>query len=332
MTIGAARENRAARTAVGRIDVPAQTAPAEDGVGRVNGGHELHGLWLEHADAVEFALVQHHPTEAREIVRRGENSGVTGHTAHAARRGIVNDPAQHAVGRLLRGRDARELAGWREIAGVPHPQRRVDLGGDEFVKLALADALHDLAQQDEVDVAVTNDDAGRVGRLLHAGQREASLVAAPRRRGRQARPKAGRVREQMAHGNAGGAFTLELRDVRPHGVGQLDLSAFDEQQHRGRGGDDFGERGGVEDGVFVHRFDCWDERSFAEGLVVAEALTFEPQDGAGNVFLRDGVGNGGVHLGQARGFEGGRSGEMIRGEEEQRNGENDSCAQGEVHG
>ena len=135
----------------------------------------------------------------------------------------------------------------------------------------------------------------------------------------------------MPDGDAGGAFALELRNMRAHGVGQLHLSALDEQQHGRRGGDDFGERGGVEDRVLVHRFYCWDERPFAEGFMVAEALAFEPQDSAGNVVLSDGVGDRSVHLGQARGFEGGRGGEVARDDEEQRDGKGDSCSKRRVH-
>ena len=118
------------------------------------------------------AAVQQHPAEAREVGGGAEQPGVAGHAAHAPRRRIVHDAAQHRRGGPPHGHasgaqasvGAMRLAsdGGRQKHRVAHAERLEDARLREMRRASRAlDARDDLAEQEEVDVAVDEPLPGR---------------------------------------------------------------------------------------------------------------------------------------------------------------------------
>ena len=124
VAVGADGEQLAAIAGVRRIDVPAEAA--QNGlIGRALRLGELpDGERAEEAHAVEFAAVEHHLGEARQVVGGGEQAGVARHAAHVARGGVVHHSAQTAarswgtrsVG-AMRGTSA--AGGWNMVSFMP---------------------------------------------------------------------------------------------------------------------------------------------------------------------------------------------------------------------
>src|SRR5262245_26533855 len=94
---------------VGRVYITAQTASLRTRVWRLNSGHRPRPRGVENARALQFAAVEHHPGETRQVGRRGEQAGMAGHAAHPPSSWIMHLAAQHLVAQLLRWRDAIEL-------------------------------------------------------------------------------------------------------------------------------------------------------------------------------------------------------------------------------
>ena len=134
------------------------------------------------------AVAQQHPREALQVRRGAEQAGMPGHAAHAPRGRIVHHAAQRRrlgplarpgvlVGASLRRRDARQQRRRRVEPGVA--SCRADRTRVRFRYASSGCpviARHDVAEQEEVDVAV--DEASRRVRrsALHR-----SRVRSPRR-------------------------------------------------------------------------------------------------------------------------------------------------------
>ena len=132
---------------------------------------------------------------------------MAGHSPHPARGRIVHDPAQHghlwtltrpAIGRAALGRrDPRRERRRRIEHRVLHPERLEDAFAREAIEGQPAHALDDVAEEEEVDVAV--DEALARPRRGHFvdGKRDRRLVAHPRVRKVDVWPEPGDVREQV---------------------------------------------------------------------------------------------------------------------------------------
>ena len=112
--------------------------------------------WFRAAHAVHHAVIQHHLREARKIASRRKQPRVARDAAHVLARGIVHQAAQRrrrqrqALGR----RDAlHQFRGGLKLRFV-HPQRQKDLFTRIVRQAHAADTAHDLAAQDEIDIAV----------------------------------------------------------------------------------------------------------------------------------------------------------------------------------
>src|SRR5690606_2029448 len=92
---------------VARVDIPAEGAAIV--ALELDAGHLGYRLRFQDTDAVEFAVVEQHADETREVGGGAEQSGMAGDAAHPARRRVVDDavdhPARHEFGRG----DAREF-------------------------------------------------------------------------------------------------------------------------------------------------------------------------------------------------------------------------------
>ena len=174
--------------------------------------HPRHRRRRQHAHAVERAAAEQHAAEARQVAGRAEQPGMPGHAAHPPRGRIVHHAAQRrrptrplarprpsgvaALGR----RDPRPQRRGRQEPRVAHPERREDCVASctrpASAPLTRAD---DLAEQEEVDVAVDEALAGRGGRHLVARQFDGRVVAGPRLGEVDVRPQARDVGHQVAN-------------------------------------------------------------------------------------------------------------------------------------
>src|SRR5207249_2967625 len=105
----------------------------------------------------------------------------------------VYDAAEHAFGGLLGGGDAVRTApasrrrSSRRAAGatkgsVVHAEGREDFPGREHFEWIAGNALHDLAEQLKIDIAIPERVPRPLPRLLGDGHADGGVVAAPRRR------------------------------------------------------------------------------------------------------------------------------------------------------
>ncbi len=159
----------------GRVDVPSE--PAQTGrVGRLlRSGHLVDRRPAEHGEPAEEIF-----SKAGQVVAGREQPGMTRHASHAARRGIVHRAAQHlTLLVVLSGRDAGRPLGGRQKTGVFHAQRGVDVGGGKVVQADAGHLFNQEAEDLEVDVAINEARAGRIGGLCLHGHFEGRVAALP---------------------------------------------------------------------------------------------------------------------------------------------------------
>ena len=213
---------------------------------------------------------------------------MAGHPAHASRRRIVDyaSKQRQAVGAARRagrgaalGRgDARPHGGRRVERRVLHPERLEDALAGELIQRLPAHARDDVAEEEEVDVAVDEPLTGQRGRNLLDGALDRGVVPEPLVGHVDVGPEAGDVGEQVPDGDVALAVACELRDEGRDPVGEAKATVLDERRHAGRRGDHLGDRRHVEDGVGGHRLDRRLERPLAEALEVQRAVTATDQD------------------------------------------------------
>ena len=106
--------------------------------------------------------------------------------------------------------------------------------------------------------------------------------------------------EKEADGDVAFA-ALVVGEVGGDLIVEPDASLFDELHDRRSGGDDFGERGGVEDGVDGHRFDGGDEGLGAVDAAMDDlALVPDEADGTGHFAGGDGIVDHALEVGRPR--------------------------------
>jgi hypothetical protein len=164
---------------------------------------------------IQDALVaQQRLGETGQVVGRAEQSGMACDAAHASGGRVVHDAPQLRARQALGRRDAWNQSGRRSKARVEHAQRRQDALPDVAVQRHSRHTLHELAQHDEVDVAVERPRAG----LCHGG------VCADAPQGLRAPgpclaqveicAQTGTMREQLAHGDLTLAVDREVDSLR----------------------------------------------------------------------------------------------------------------------
>ncbi len=283
--------------------------------------------------AVEAATVEEHPGIKREIVRGGEKPGVPGHSAHAARGGIVHHAADEGSVGLAGGRgDQGMQSGFGKIHRPGHSERPVDFLRGELVESLAADPPDHLAQQDEVDVAVTKERPGRRIGFLHEREGDSLVVIVGPARDPDAGTQPGGVRHQVADGDGRLFFGFELGQILRGGRIELEEAAFTQQHDRGSGRHDLGEGGGIKNRVAAHRFDRF-QGAVAVDLFVDRAAVLDPEDASRQLMLCDGGMDRLVHLFELPGMEGGSRLQGKGKEQAGENGQHDARGGGcTVHG
>ena len=94
-----------------------------------------------------------------------------------------------------------------------------------------AQPVHQLAQQDEIDVAIDEARTRRPVGLVVQGHVDSGLVAAPRWGQRQIGRQAGKVGEEVAHGDVAFAI-LEFGKVLGDAIVQAELALLEKLHQR----------------------------------------------------------------------------------------------------
>ena len=216
---------------------------------------------------------------------------MAGHAAHEARGRVVDHSAQgrRVLVGSLGGRDARDPGCRRQEGGLFHSQRQENVLPGVFIQRHSAESVHQLAEQDEVDIAVDVPHARRPDGLGSVSQVETGLIAVPFRFDRHILRQSGKMREEIAQREVALA-ALKVGDVIGHLIVKAEAALF-EELHQGRsGGDHLGERGAVEDGVHGHGFDVGDQGALSVRLAIDYvSLVPNQEHGAGETVLLDGL-------------------------------------------
>ena len=132
----------------------------------------------------------------------------------------------------------------------------------------------DVAEQEEVDVAVDEALVGARERDLLDRQFDGAVVADPVEGQIDIRPQPGRVRQEMTDRDVLLAVALEAGHVVRHAIVQPDAALLHEQHRARRRGDDLGERRRVEDRVERHRLARGLDGAGAERLPIQDAVAW----------------------------------------------------------
>ena len=161
---------------VSRVDIPPEAA-LDRLAQRCCGRGKLRD---RHRAEEPIASVEQHLAELRKIRGRGKDARMPGHAAHVASCRIVHHAAQnHAVFLHLRRCDARPQRWIGQISRFPHPERIEEDAFGVFILGHAAQALHNFAEQDEIDVAVDEPHFGRARGSVDQGSPNTCFVAAP---------------------------------------------------------------------------------------------------------------------------------------------------------
>lgn len=110
--------------------------------------------------------------------------------------------------------------------------------------------------------------------------------------------------QQMPDGDVALAVPLESRQVGRHAVGEPEPPLLDQLHHGRGGGDDFGQRGQVEDRIHGHGLDGGLQGAAAEDALVGDGVALADQDDRpGQQARRHGLLDEGVDSGEAGGVE-----------------------------
>ena len=132
----------------------------------------------------------------------------------------------------FRWSDSETLVWGGQKTGLVHTQWLEQPTLHELIERLTADALHNLREDDEVDVAVDNPCAGRVNRPFLDRKGDGSRRTLELLFERKASPQTRRVCKKMLDRDPILAVAIEPRDVARHGVSQPDPSIFNEHHHR----------------------------------------------------------------------------------------------------
>ena len=177
----------------------------------------------------------------------------------------------------------RSLRRRRPEGGVAHAERLEDVLGGVGVERLARDPPHDLAQHDEIDIAIDEAGAGRRQRLQRHDGIERTLGARPGAR-RDAGRQGGIVRQELADGDVALAVGGEGRPVGGSRPVEIDLAALHQLHDRHRRRHHLGERGGVVDRVDRGGLHRGHHGAVAVGLAHDDAIADAQHDhGAGHV-------------------------------------------------
>src|SRR5262245_40472415 len=98
---------------------------------------------------------------------------------------------------LFRGRDPVALFGTGKKCRIQHFQRPEYIACREFVELHAGHSLHDLAENDDIDVAILTNGSGRGEGLLPTNHPQGLLEVTPIRTVAKGSADSGCVREQV---------------------------------------------------------------------------------------------------------------------------------------
>ncbi len=232
------RANGQEVTAIGRkrrIDVPAEGADRGQRRRRLRRGHFLDRERRQDGSAA----IQHGLRVLGNVVGGGEQAGVSGDSAHAARGGIVHDAAQHGAALVLpferqverhsglyvlRGRDFRQPLLGRQEARVRHVQRFINMRQRVLVERHAGNAVHQLAQHFEINVAIQEARARGINRRFVVCHLERGVVSLPRLLQVEVLAQAGSMRKKLSEGDLLLAVGAEFRDVLRHRIVQANLA------------------------------------------------------------------------------------------------------------
>ncbi len=99
------------------------------------------------------------------------------------------------------GRDARLEACGRQEHSVVHAERLVEIFTGVIVQHFSAQPVDDFGEQDEIDIAIDEAQAGRTGGLIDERAGDAGLVAAPGGFQIEIGPEPGKMRHEIANGD-----------------------------------------------------------------------------------------------------------------------------------
>ncbi len=187
--------------AVRRPDVPAEAALRGDAREALRFGHGRDRLGAENTFALNLAAMDEHLGQEGQVVGRGKDAGMTGHPAHAIRSGIGHHAPAQPAPLVVGGGDAGFQGRRRQERRVLHAQGLEDLTFAEDVQRHVGDPVHDLAQGDEIDVAVIELRPRSPDRLILGNGRHGPVVIRPVGPGSHPGAQPGRVGQELPDGD-----------------------------------------------------------------------------------------------------------------------------------
>ena len=270
--------------AVGRPDVPAEAALGGNAREALGGGHGCDRLGAENPFALNLAAIDEHLGQEGQVVGRGKDAGITGYPAHAVGGGIGHYAPAQTAPLIVGGGDAGFQGRRRQERRVLHAQGLEDLTFAEDVQRHVGDPVHDLAQGNEIDVAVIKLRPRSPDRLILGNGLHGPVVIRPGGPGSHPGAQTGRVGHELADGNPPLAVGGKGGPIFGRGFVEVDEATIHQHHDRGGGGHDLGERGEVEDGVRLHGQGAGGQGAQAEGLAVhGLAPVAHQDDGPGDV-------------------------------------------------
>lgn len=162
----------------------------------------------------------------------------------------------------------------------------------ELVEREAAGFLDEVAEEDEVDVAVAELRAWRGEWVFLNAEVEGLEIIGGVARPGDAGAEAGGVGEEMAKGDGVAGGAVEFRKVEVDRAIELEFACFDEHHDGGGGGDDLGEGGEIVDGVGGAGFQGGDQGAVSVGFDEGFLLVVEKEDGARGAGVGDGLFDG----------------------------------------
>ena len=182
----------------------------------------------------------------------------------------------------------RTLQSARSEAATIHPERIEDVRFRIPIEPLAAHPPDDVAEEEEVDIAVDEAFAGWRRRHFLDGAADRLVSTMEFHFELEIRPQARGVRHQVTDGDRGLVELAEPGHELRDRIAQPDLSLLDELHHAGRRRDDFRERREIEDGVLGHRLRRRRDGALTERAAIGDRITAADQHHrAGQLVPRD---------------------------------------------
>ena len=221
---------------------------------------------------------------------------MSGHAAHFSGRRVVHLAAEtRAIGAPLRRGNAVDCQTVKQgkISRVPHLQRSIHVGFAKGIQGLARNLLHEMTQENEINVGINEPGVGRMRGLLIAGQFQGLVGTAPSaatQTGAQSRS----VRQNLPHRNGLLAVGGEGREVMGQGLLWVDAPALNQPGHRWRRGQHLGQRGSIINRVQAGRLQRWIHRAVPIGPGIHHPVALQPEDSARATIRGDGLHDGPV--------------------------------------